>query len=426
MTKEYLRRQFQNFKTVLLDNIYAKVGDIPTITDLVTQPLSPRTTNVGVYTSTYNSPTITQKSNNIVNVSNATTGWAGAFFSVEINPNVDNILTFDIKNIDTEEARLYYSIYANVNGSNKQIFSQTTDGITNQTIEKILTPEIIQANNITSPLVIGLTNNKIASYDVSVTVSYGNNDVTLGSMLQEVETLKDIKTLADKKVIFLGDSITALTSDRSWVDKFCTLTGAVKIANVAVASAVLADKEGTVLDGNPQYNGADNNVNNTLSNQVQKIINNAYETPDIIVIAIGTNDGISADENRVKATYLDTNNELVPLADLDRTTKEGAFRYCNEKLHNLYPNAVICWCNPIQGASELRPNYRVTEWANALKTLTSYGGVNNIETNRCGIIMANETRGANGECLQDGLHPNSNGAAKMARYNAAAISKLFI
>jgi hypothetical protein len=87
---------------------------------------------------------------------------------------------------------------------------------------------------------------------------------------------------------------------------------------------------------------------------------------------------------------------------------------------------MICWCNPIQGAYPTRPIDRIANYADGLKKLTNYGGVPNIETNRCGIRTANEIPNANGEDLADGLHPNENGALKMAKYNATAISNLFI
>lgn len=225
--------------------------------------------------------------------------------------------------------------------------------------------------------------------------------------------------LSDCKVLFLGDSITALTGDRSWVEKFVSITGCTKVANVAVPSAVLADKEGTVYDGNPLFNGEDNNLHNVLGNQVQKIINNAYEEPNIIMIAIGTNSGIEADDTKIDNAWFNESG-IKPLEDIDRTTKEGAFRWVNETLHNLYPKATICWCSPIQARYGSRAISDTVKWGEALKKLTAYGGVNFIDTMRCGIIQANEIDG-NGDYLQDGLHPNEYGAIKMATYNAGAV-----
>lgn len=391
-----------------------------TMEELATQPIEPPTTKVGVYKQKFGNCTITQKANNVVGVSNPTADMGGALFEVEINPNIENTFTFSYKNIVTESNDLFINIYVWANGY-KKLGDTRTVGKADQTIEVVLTPDVIAEKGITSPVIIGLISNRIATYDISVVNEYGDN-TTVSTLKNDVVDLKTKKQLVSKKAIFLGDSITALTGERSWVDKFCNLTGVTKVVNVAVNSATLHDKEGTVLDGNPT---SENATNNTLANQVQKIINNQYETPDLIIIAIGTNDGITADDTRLRASYVDGSNNLVALADVDRTHSEGAFRWANETLHGLYPNAIICWCNPIQGTKELRPNYTVSQWGDALGTLTSYGGVINIETNRCGIMMANQVNGANGEDLQDGLHPNANGATKMARYNASAISRLF-
>lgn len=393
-----------------------------TMEELASQPIEPPTTKVGIYKQKFGNCTITQKANNVVGVSNPTADMGGALFEVEINPNIENTFTFSYKNIVTESNDLFINIYVYTNAYIK-LGNTRTVGKSDQTLEVVLSPDVIAEKGITSPVIIGLISNRIATYDISVVNEYGDG-TTVSTLKNDVIDLKTKKQLVGKKAIFLGDSITALTGERSWVDKFCNLTGVSKVANTAVNGATLNDKSDTVLDGNPQFNGSDNNVNNTLANQVQKIVNNAYDTPDLIIIAIGTNSGITADDTRLKASYRDGSNNLVPLTDLDRTHSEGAFRYCNETLHNLYPNAIICWCNPIQGAIELRNTVSVSSWAEALRTLTEYGGVINIETNRCGIMMANEVNGANGECLQDGLHPNANGASKMARYNAAAISRL--
>lgn len=397
-----------------------------TMEELATQPITPAKTVSGTFRSAYKGATCQEKANNVVNVSvtNAD-GWKGVFFNIGINPNINNDIkyTVDVKSINDSRNYLALSIYVISGDKYVQLKQKQTSIAEPTTYTQTITKEFILENGLTSPIAIGFTTSQISNFDISVTNTYGDA-ASLLKLKEDVDLLKNdnTKTLMGKKAIFLGDSITALTGDRSWVDKFCILTGVTKVANVAVSSATMTDKSGTVLDGNPTSSNA---ANNTLANQVQKIINNQYEAPDLIIIAIGTNSGIFAVDTSVKASYVDSNNELVPLENLNRTASEGAFRWANETLHNLYPNAIICWCNPIQAAHGLRENSSVVNWANALRTLTNYGGVINIETNRCGIMMANEINGAEGEDLKDGLHPNSNGATKMARYNAAAISRLF-
>ena len=222
-----------------------------------------------------------------------------------------------------------------------------------------------------------------------------------------------------KKLITLGDSITMLgTGDRGWVGYFIEKTGCELVANVAMNSAVLSDYENTVYDGNPQQS---NQTNNTLGNQVQKIINNAYEAPDIIMIAIGTNGGINITLEQIKSAYYDENNALIPLENVDRKTNAGAYRYATEKLHELYPNAIIFWCNPIMACQTIRSAEDILKFAESLRIATEYSGQIMIDTIRCGINGVNEVSGANGEYLFDGLHPNVNGAKKIGYYNASKV-----
>ena len=221
-------------------------------------------------------------------------------------------------------------------------------------------------------------------------------------------------------LITLGDSITKLgITDRGWIKYFIEKTGATLIANVAVDGAQLVDKEGTAYDGNPTES---NPTNNVLGNQVQKVINNNYTAPDLIMIAVGTNNGIFITAEQIKAEYYDNSNVLVPLADVDSTTGAGAYRYCTETLHNLYPNAVIVWCAPIYSAQASRRMDQIEAWGESLEIATRYSGQIFIDTFRCGINGVDETVGNNGEYLYDGLHPNVKGAKKIGLYNASKIS----
>ena len=141
-----------------------------------------------------------------------------------------------------------------------------------------------------------------------------------------------------------------------------------------------------------------------------------YATPDIVIIAIGTNGGILATQAQIDTAY------ATDFAQLDLTDDAQAFRYCNEKIRNLYPNAKIIWCNPIQGATKSPQN--IVLWGNTLHTLTAYGAVNNVETNRCGINQSEEA--VSHVNLLDGVHPNFDGSMLMALYNAAAIEHMYV
>lgn len=378
-----------------------------------TVPIMPNATVQGAYWYKSGSgSTVTQKSDGTVDFANDGTAFGIPFFEVAINQKCINTIKFNYTRISDEVTDGV--IYINKVGTGYiQVKSRITlPASTEYEIE--LTPEWLVQNGLDSTIYIGLGTWSECSYNLGISNTYGIEDTVIDVNFKLRE-----RSLEGKKAIFLGDSITALTDNRSWVEKFLDITGCLKVANVAVSSARLYDYEDTVYDGDPKSSVQHNN---TLGNQVQKIINNQYETPDLIIIAIGTNGGITADSTRISAAYYD-NGSIPPLADVDKTHSEGAFRYCTETLHNLYPNATIFWCNPIQAAVDSREIGLINSYGDNLKTLTQWGAVNNVETNRCGIMSANET--GQHEYLVDGLHPNEAGALKMACYNSAIISALF-
>lgn len=96
--------------------------------------------------------------------------------------------------------------------------------------------------------------------------------------------------LKGKKVMFFGDSITA--NDDFYRNELSTLTGINTEACFAISGATIRHGEGNTLDGEPVYG-----TNNTVPNQVQKLINSVsnYNTPDIVIVAASTNDYITKD-----------------------------------------------------------------------------------------------------------------------------------
>ena len=383
------------------DAEWGTVGDIE---------LSKEIDTVGVFSRVIgNDATATEQSDGSVNVAQTSTSTNTVTFKVPIDVNKDNYITVTIKNstMPTNMARIMIVGISPISiVSDFYIYT-----ISEMKYTFKLSAEYLQTLGLSTFAEIGIGFSAVGEYNIAYTNKIGYSQ-DLSGLTETVHNMS-MGTLTGKKCLFLGDSITALTGNRSWVENFLLRTGAVKVANVAVSGAQLNDYEDTVYDGDPKSSVQHNN---TLGNQVQKIINNQYETPDLIIIAIGTNNGITADATRLSAAY----TNYPPLADLDKTYSEGAFRYCNETLHNLYPDAKIIWCNPIPRAVSQNV---ISAYADALRTLTNWGSAYNIETNRCGIIAANEV--SEHIYLQDGLHPNQWGAEKMAEYNAAAISQLF-
>lgn len=340
-------------------------------------------------------PTITVISDTKVNVVCDTRAYEGATFTVSVLPNKINAITVRFENISgmtknavgilfkpTRKATSYGNITISQDRTSfDKTFYMAWDDIKNYVTDgNLLKVTVYTADAITS--------------DISVDAHY----------------LKGQGALHGKTVTFFGDSITTETYD--WTRLFTLITESEKIQNIAVVGATLYDFNDTVHDGNPQSSVPHNN---TLSNQVQKAINNQYDAPDIVVVAIGANGGIYATQSDIDEAY------SANFAELDLTKSAHAFRYCTEKIRALYPNAKIIWCNPIQGAN-LSPQV-VVGWANNLRTLTAYGAVYNVETNRCGINQSEEADSH--VYLLDGLHPNFNGSMLMAKYNSVAISTLF-
>lgn len=257
----------------------------------------------------------------------------------------------------------------------------------------------------------------------------------------------------------LGDSI---TTESYYIPKLRQLLAPSKYYNLAVASATWADRSGTTsYDGNPLLGGDANQ--NVLGNQVQKIINNpeTYNVaPDIIIIAAGTNDGtpISADksdyEMRVDIDSHFNENQTTPIQvteptfdDSDtymshRKTIAGAMRYCVLKLQSMYPKARIYILTPIQGsynpnkdyltAQEVKQRY-ISEVAKHLAVPVIHVG------EECGINRdfeyggtywkeewADENHPKQGRDLIDGLHPNTSGGWKMAKYIAKKLINDFV
>ena len=240
----------------------------------------------------------------------------------------------------------------------------------------------------------------------------------------------------DKKILTMGDSITAIgpTSsyyDRSWKKYFTEIIIPHKLVSTAVPGATWRDKDNTIYDGSPVSNGADNNVNNVLGNQTEKIriaksTNDPdYDYFDIIIIAAGTND----DDNTVpsleviEGSFYENNNPITDLNLLDRTTWAGAIRYTVDNLRNLYPNAKIFLCTPIQKTGNKYLD--IYNKRNIIKNIAERLSVGVIDTSVCGVYdLTCPSRGQEGD-YNDGLHLSPQGAKKMGEFIANEIKNKY-
>lgn len=255
---------------------------------------------------------------------------------------------------------------------------------------------------------------------------------TVGSVSTDMQVImKQKSAFTGKKILFLGDSITALnTSERGWVRYFNEIIQPEQFVNLSVSSARWCDYADTVYDGNPVFSGPDQNHNNVMGNQVEKLIRGkdktsphykevaAYADFDMILIACGTNDGVPS--GNVEGSFT-SENEVVALEELDRKVFASAFRYSIEKLQQLYPAAKIYICTPIQGYITTRSYAQSKAKGDYLKLLASRMSLEVIDTFSCGICDIYEKKDANGRYLIDGLHPNAAGAKKIGVFNASAV-----
>ncbi len=236
----------------------------------------------------------------------------------------------------------------------------------------------------------------------------------------------------DLKILFMGDSITALGG---WVKCFNEIIKPKHFVNIAVSSATLKDREDTEYDANPQFQGIA--ANNTVCNQVEKILrgkdvshpkyvyNGDYDDFDIIIIAAGTNDDI--DNAEINSQFIDEYKNMLPLCSADTKTFAGAMRYIYENMRRLYPTSQIFFCSPIQ-AAECRRSYESIKKKGQIisDVCDRISDVCFIDTFKCGICGIYELYEQNGRDLCDGLHPNENGAKKIAEYNARTIKQYLI
>jgi hypothetical protein len=143
-----------------------------------------------------------------------------------------------------------------------------------------------------------------------------------------------------------------------------------------------------------------------------------YTDFDLILIAAGTND--IAPSGDFEDSFV-AEDAPVPISTLNRTVFASAVRYAVETLQKLYPNAAVFVCTPPQAYVNTRTYLSTKTKRDYLITICERLSVQYIDTFMCGISAMWEVKSSNGRDLRDGLHPNANGAKKIAQYNAREI-----
>ena len=240
------------------------------------------------------------------------------------------------------------------------------------------------------------------------------------------------KAYQGKKILFMGDSITAANlNDNGWCKYFNEIMKPSLSVNVAVSGATWRDKDGTVYDGNPSTYDT---VNNTIGNQVEKIARGKdtsnpnyshvsnYDDFDIIIISAGTNDGNSYfNPDNIRGALVDNYSNPIPYTSIDTKTSVGAMVYAYERMYTMYPNARYYYCTPIQAYPAKKEWGEIQHKGEVMKETGNYIPPIIIDSEKCGIFGSQEKYNTEGVNLVDGLHPNAHGAKLLGVYNANAV-----
>lgn len=250
-------------------------------------------------------------------------------------------------------------------------------------------------------------------------------------------------TVENKRILFLGDSITALnTTERGWVRYFNEIIKPSFFVNLAVSGARLSNSaEKVVFDGNPVFLGDNTDYRqNVLINQIEKIsrgkdtgnpayeYNPDYDNFDLIMIAAGTNDWFCREKCDIEGieSQFTKNGKTVSQSEIDCFTWPGAMRFIYEILRGFYPAAQIFFCSPVQAYEAIRPYDSILYKRNLMAAVCNrLSDVVFVDTFNCGICGIYEKEHECGRDLIDGLHPNVNGAKKIGVYNALCVKRYF-
>jgi lysophospholipase L1-like esterase len=266
--------------------------------------------------------------------------------------------------------------------------------------------------------VITIPNNpnvKYMTFPFSNSENLGNLMVVQGNTLPSSYTpfgvnsvtLKNSYKSVGKSMLIFGDSITetAIVSDdgstyteqsgwTNWITYSKATLQLGQVWNYAKSGATYKDRTlgGSVV------------TRQLISTQINSAIAN-NRPADIIVIAMGTNDG-----NTSLGDYT-TAMSKTTLSSLDKTVLYEAIRWSFWTLRQQYPDAVCFVSTPLQRADIDQPQ----ELIDAItKMANRYNFILIDAYNQSGIVRDFEVWNASGRFLADGLHPNTAGKQKLA------------
>ena len=226
-----------------------------------------------------------------------------------------------------------------------------------------------------------------------------------------------ISRYKDLKVVAFGDSITVLPDN--WTTSFMTITGNIDLINMGRSGQKICWRAGTVETTNPPIDMNDNNVFWNSILRYQSL--HPTRSPDIIIIALGSND---ISQGSPLGTYSAAFAQTEALTS--QQTMAGAFRKAVYKLSNIYPNAQIFYCSPIQSKTGGRTFLNLSSVRDINFEITERMNVKNIDClHLSGIQEEFENVGTAGRYLYDGVHPSAAGALMQAKSIAKEFEKLY-
>lgn len=218
--------------------------------------------------------------------------------------------------------------------------------------------------------------------------------------------------LSNKTIVIIGDSVSETNyiidgelspHKTNWITYAAPLMNNPTVYNLA-------------QDGTSYHKMPDSDQYRTFEGQYNYMVSKGYE-PDIIIVALGTND--------IQWPNTDTYDQAMAVtnkSDLDKENLHQAIRWAHWTLAENYPNATIIVGTLIQRAS--KEVFNAVREATIEMAKTYCLNIFDAST-ESGIVRQFEVQGGNGRYLSDGLHPNEDGKKLLGRYYAHEIAKLF-
>jgi lysophospholipase L1-like esterase len=151
--------------------------------------------------------------------------------------------------------------------------------------------------------------------------------------------------------------------------------------------------------------------------------------PDIIIMAIGTNDGTPNDTPEQAYSKIVTTSSGIDvdatLSALDRSKFCEAVLWANLMIRKYFVDSLYCVVLPIQRMSDDNPIGTLHDYIKEIAQ--RFGGAIIIDgAYDSGIVKSNNVTGGLGTTLKDGLHPNDVGQIMMARMIMSAVNSHYV